>query len=52
MTMFTQVGARQKFGEKTWFLDKKPGFRGTGDLLTQKNVISYNIFHLHSNYVN
>ena len=34
--MFTQVGARQKFGEKTWFLDKKPGFQGTRDLLTQK----------------
>ena len=39
-TMFTQVGARQKFGEKTWFLDKTPGFQGTRDLLTQKNVFS------------
>ena len=34
--MFTQFGARQKFGEKTWFLDKKPGFQVTSDFLTQK----------------
>ena len=51
MAMFTKVGARQKFGKKTWFLDKKPGFPGTGDLWTEKNVISNNVFQLHSNYI-
>ena len=40
ITIFTKVGARQKFGN----FRQKPGFPATGDFVAHKNVIFKNCF--------